>query len=209
LNLRKENVFLYENEKRVSKFEFDKYAKGGSSLADVVFVLAYSGSMSNEINWVRSYLGVFADSLKARGYDFRIGVATFSTAVDDAWDLTDDVEQIKRNLASVDLWGDVEDSTAALYRASQLSFWPGSRRNIIWITNEPYPEHSYTKQQIVDRMLAMDITVHGVGLTDLQTDWFNPIVLPTGGNFYDINGNFRDILLDVSRMASQDRYLLT
>jgi hypothetical protein len=54
----------------------------------------------------------------------------------------------------------------------------------------------------------MDITVHGVGLTALQTAWFNPIVIPTGGTFYNIDGNFRDILLDVTRFEAQDTYSL-
>ena len=54
-------------------------------------------------------------------------------------------------------------------------------------------------------MLEKGITVNGVGLIELQTDWFDPVVIPTNGNFYDINGNFRDILLDVSNMPSQDR----
>ena len=119
------------------------------------------------------------------------------------------MEQIRRNLASIRLWGGIEDSPAALYRATELSLRPGSRRNIIWITDEPYPETSYTKVEIVNRMLAMDITVHGVGLKRLQTEWFDPIVIPTGGKFFDINGNFRDILLEVSRLESQDRYKVT
>jgi hypothetical protein len=209
LNLNNQNIFLYENELRIKDFTLGKYSGGGSNLADVVFVLDCSGSMGDDISQVRQYLGEFADSLVAGGYDYRIGVVTFSTTVDDVWDLTNNIEQVKQNLASIELWGGVEDSPAALYRATQLSFRPGSKRSIIWITDEPYPEHTYSKQQIVDRMLSMDIRVHGVGLLDLQTAWFNPIVLPTGGNFYNIGGNFRDILLDVSRMGSQDRFQIT
>ncbi len=208
LNLQKENVLLYDNDARVRDFSLDKYGEGGAGLADVCFVLDCSASMGDNINAVRDNLGEFADSLRARGFDFRIAVVTFSTTVDDVWDFTDDVELMKDRLASIVLWGGIEDSPAALYRASELSWRPGSKRNIIWITDEPYPEESYTKQQIVDRMLALDIRVHGVGLLELQTDWFNPIVLPTGGNFYNIFGNFRDILLDVARMKSQDKYLV-
>ncbi len=209
LNLQNENVFLYENENRVPDFSMQKYGGGGSQLADVCFVLDCSGSMGDNIRAVRNNLGEFADSLRERGYDFRVAVVTFSTTVDDVWDFTNDVELTKQRLAGVDLWGGVEDSPAALYKASELSWRPGSKRNIIWVTDEPYPEHTYTKEQIVNRMLSMDIKVHGVGLLELQTDWFNPIVLPTGGNFYNIFGNFRDVLLEVARMKSQDRYLLT
>ena len=90
-----------------------------------------------------------------------------------------------------------------------MSFRPGSQRTIIWVTDEPYPEDNYSKQQIVNRMLAMGITVHGVGLLSLQTEWFDPIVIPTGGKFYDIFGNFRDILLDISRIETSDLFELT
>ena len=200
---------IYENDVKIKDFSLTKYSGGGSILADVVFVLDVSGSMGDEIDQVRTYLGEFGDSLQARGYDFKIGVVTFSTTVDHVWEFTDDIEQIRQNLASISLWGGIEDSPAALYRASELNFRAGSRRTIIWITDEPYPEHSYTKEQIVNRMLSMDITVHGVGLTNLQTEWFNPIVLPTSGNFYNITGNFRDILLDVARLEAQDKYQIT
>ena len=165
LNLGQENIFLYENGNRVNDFILGKVEAGGSNLADVVFVLDVSGSMGNEINAVRSNLNEFAEALVANGFDYKIGVVTFSTTVDDVWDFTDDIAQIEQNLAGINLWGGVEDSPAAIYRASELSFRSGSRRTFIWITDEPYPEHSYTKEQIVDRMLEMGITVHGVGLS--------------------------------------------
>ncbi len=209
LNLKQENIFLYENNVRLQDYDLEKYAIGGSNLADIVFVLDCSGSMQDNIDAVRENLTEFADTLFAKGYDYQIGVVTFSTTVDDVWDFTNDVEQVKSNLSSIILWGGVEDSPAALYKATELSWRPGSKRNIIWITDEPYPEDTYTKEQIVDRMLFMGITVHGVGLNDLQTEWFNPIVMPTGGNFYDIFGNFRDILLDVTDFKSQFIYLIS
>ncbi|RQW02502.1 VWA domain-containing protein, partial [candidate division KSB1 bacterium] len=208
LALERNNVLLYENEERIRDFTMSKFG-GGSSLVDVCFVLDCSGSMGDNIAAVRDNLGEFADSLSERGFDFRVAVVTFSTTVDDVWDFTNDIELMKSRLAGVDLWGGIEDSPSALYRASELSWRPGSRRTIIWITDEEYPEQNYTQEQIVNRMLALDIKVHGVGEAYLQTDWFNPIVLPTGGTFYDIYGNFRDVLLDVSRMESQDHYLLT
>lgn len=209
LDLKKENIFLFENDQRIREFNLKKFSQSGGGLADVCFVMDCSGSMGDEISDVRRNIGEFADSLKSRGYDFRIGVVTFSTTVDDVWDFTDDIPLIKDRLAGVDLWGGIEDSPSALYKASELSWRPGSQRTIVWITDEPYPEHNYTQKQIVDRMLSLGIKVYGVGLTSLQTKWFNPIVLPTGGKFYDIDGNFRDILLDVARMKSETHYHLT
>jgi Mg-chelatase subunit ChlD len=208
-NLQIEDIFLWENGKRIETFQLGKYTGGGSNLADVVFVLDISGSMGDNIQKVVNNLIEFGDSMVVNGFDYQIGVVTFSTTVDNVWDFTKDIGLIKQRLSNYPLWGGEEDSPAGLYRASLLSFRPGSRRTIIWITDENYTEITYTKRQIVDRMLSMDITVHGVGLEELKADWFDPILIPTGGNFYDINGNFRDILLDVTRYKSQDKYLLS
>ena len=209
LNLGKGNLFFSENDARLYDFSLEKYTGGQTLLTDIVFVLDCSGSMGDNINAVRNNLGEFADSLRNRGYDYQIGVVTFSTTVDKVWGFTRDIESVKKNLASISLWGGEEDSPAGLWRASQFPFRDGSQRTIIWLTDENYSSVSFTKAQIVDTLLAKGITVHGIGPMDLQTEWFNPIVLPTGGNFYNIYGNFRDILLGISRLKVQDRYALS
>ncbi len=209
LNLDRNNLFFSENGTRVDHFTLEKYTGGQATSTDIVFVLDCSGSMGDDIAAVKNNLGEFADSLKIRGYDYQIGVVTFSTTVDKVWDFTKDIDLIRNNLASIQLWGGVENSPAALYRASQFPFREGSQRTIIWLTDENYPEDIFTKVQIVDTLLAKGITVHGIGLVNLQSQWFNPIVLPTGGKFYNISGNFRDILLDISKLKAQDRYALT
>jgi hypothetical protein len=179
-------------------------------MADVCFVLDCSGSMGDEIDQVRKNLGEFADSLASRGFDFRVAVVTFSTTVDKVWDFTQDINLMKRNLASVQLWGGVEDSPGAMQLAAdRLSWRTASKRTIIWVTDEPYPENIQKRDPLINTLLAKGITVHGVGPLTLQTEWFNPIVLPTGGNFYNIAGNFRDILLDVSRLKTEDSYTLS
>lgn len=208
-NLRKENIFLYENETRKEDFELGLSEVEGSNLADIVFVLDCSFSMGNEINAVKDNINEFAEALVDKGYNFQIGVITFSTEVDDIWDFTKDLDEIKNNLSSVELWGGEEDSPSAIMRASELSWRNRSKRTIVWITDEPYPEDNYAAEEVVNKMLEMGITVHGVGLNHLKTDWFNPIVNPTGGNFYDINGEFRTILMDVANMGYDFKYKIT
>jgi hypothetical protein len=206
LQLSPENCFLFHNGERMRDFTLEKYAGGTAQLADVVFVLDVSGSMQNEINAVRDHLTEFADSLVVRGYDYRIGVVTFSTTIDSVLDLTDTIDRVVDMLDGIELWGGVEDSPSALHQAASLSFRPGSQRTIIWITDESYPEHNYTRQEIVNLMLSNGITVHGVGPTGLKREWFDPIVDGAGGQFFDIDGNFRDILLSVTRIRIQDRF---
>ena len=210
--LQNENIFLSENGARIKQFTLGKDTTGGVTMADIVFVLDCSGSMGDDIQKVRNNINEFSDSLIARGVDFRLGVVTFSTTIDKVYDFTSDVELFKSWLASIQLWGGVENSLGALYRATELSFRAQSKRTFVWITDEEYPVYpaiNLTVQDVVNRLLFCDVTVHSISLTSLQTKWSNPIIEPTGGNFYDIYGNFRDILLDISRMKGSSRYLLT
>ncbi len=205
------NIFLAENDKPIEPFKLERNYAGGSDKIDVVFVIDCSGSMGDDIEKVRKNVGEFCDSLKVQGFDFRLGLVFFSTTVDKVCDFTADVNLFKSNL-TVNLWGGRENSLAAIYRGTELSFREGSKRTFIWITDEDYPvapEINLTVQDVVNRLLSMDITIHSISLTSLQTNWSNPIIQPTGGNFYDINGNFRDILLDITHQKQLLGYCLT
>jgi len=211
-NLASENVFLYENGGRINEFAIGKDTTGGVTMADIVFVLDCSGSMGDDINAVRNNINEFCDSLVARGVDFSLGVVTFSTTIDAVHDFTSDVELFKSWLANIHLWGGRENSLGALYKGTELSFRPQSKRTFVWITDEDYPvkpEIDLTVQDVVERLLLYDVTVHSISEPSLQTQWCNPIIEPTGGNFYSIHGNFRDILLDISRMKAMSRYLVS
>ncbi len=54
-----------------------------------------------------------------------------------------------------------------------------------------------------------DITVQAVGSQSFKSGYYDPIIEPTGGNYYNIYGNFRDIMLDISRMNSSSKYMIT
>ncbi len=211
-NLSNENIFLYENDQRIREFSLSPDTTGGVTAADVVFVLDCSGSMGDDIDAVRNNIGEFADSLVARNIDLQLGVVTFSTTIDEVHDFTSNVEEFKSWLAGINLWGGRENSLGALYQATQLSFRENSKRTIVWITDEDYPvapEINLTVQDVVNQLLLYGITVHSIGLENLKTLWSNPIIEPTGGNWYNIQGNFRDILLDISRMRGVSKLLLS
>ena len=211
-NLAPENIFLYENNARIREFTIGKDTTGGVSMTDIVFVIDCSGSMGDDIRAVKNNINEFCDSLVAKGMDFKLGLVTFSTSIDDVFDFTNDVELFKSWLDQIDLWGGRENSLGALYRATELSFRMFSKRTFVWITDEDYPvspEINLSVQDVVNRLLSYDVTVHSICLPSLKTLWCNPIFEPTGGNFYDIGGNFRDILLDISRMGTTSRFLIS
>jgi Mg-chelatase subunit ChlD len=218
LHLAKENIFLYENQNRINLFDIGKDTTGGSGQADIVFVLDISTSMSNEINGVKNNIVEFVDSLNYRHVDFQLGMVTFIDEVINTYEFSKDHIQFQNTVNNLGVLnnGNVtwpENSLDALYQASQLQFRQKANRVFIWITDADYHERNnftdYSRNDIINILLLNNITVHSIGAAEFQTEWYNSIIEPTGGNFYDINGNFRDILLDISRMRGLSKYMIT
>jgi Mg-chelatase subunit ChlD len=215
-SLRSQNVFLYENGSRIQNFTLQKDTSGGVNALDLIFVLDVTGSMGGTIDGVKNNIIEFADSLKKRGVDYRLGMVTFLDEIENVYDFTNDVNAFKQlvSLQNAHGGGDApENSLEALYRATQYPFRNEANRVVIWITDITYHENNVvtprTKAQVVNALLNSDVTVHAIGPQAFQTDWYNPIIEPTGGKFYNIFGNFRDILLDISRMKASSKFLLS
>ena len=162
--------------------------------------------MANEIDAVKNNIEEFADSMQAHAQAFRLGMVTFLDYIENVYDLTSNVAVFKQNVAAQSAHGgddEPENSLDALYRASEMPFADGAQRLIIWITDASYHEKdsftSRSRQDVISRLLLTDVMVYCIGAPEDQTDWYNPIVNATGGMYYDINGNFRDIMLDISR----------
>ncbi len=214
-NLSAENIFLYENNTRVRQFTMGKDTTGGVTMLDIVFVLDVTGSMSEEINGVKQNIIEFCDSLKARQIDFQLGMVTFLDVIEKVYNFTRDPQLFKSYVAAQYAHGGgdtPENSLDALYRATEFPFRNSSKRVFIWITDANYHEMDRVtprnRKEVIDQLLLKDVTVYCIGASTYQTEYYNPIIEPTGGSFYDINGNFRDILLDISRIQSISRYLI-
>ncbi|MFZ4620910.1 MAG: T9SS type A sorting domain-containing protein [Bacteroidota bacterium] len=215
-SLRSQNVFLYENGSRIPNFTLQKDTSGGVNALDLVFVLDVTGSMGGTIDGVKYNIIEFADSLKKRGVDYRLGMVTFLDIIENVYDFTNDVNVFKEMISQQNAHGGgdaPENSLDALYRSTQYPFRNEANRVVIWITDITYHENnavtSRTKAQVVNALLNSDVTVHAIGPQAYQTEWYTPIIEPTGGKFYNIYGNFRDILLDISRMKSSSKFLLS
>jgi Mg-chelatase subunit ChlD len=211
-----ENVFLYEDGARISKFTVGDDTTGGRQELDLVFVLDVTGSMGGTIDGVKTNIIEFADSLKMRRVDFRLALVTFLDAVENVYSFTPDVNQFKAWISDqfAHEGGDgPENSLDALVRASELPFRPKARRVFIWITDINYHEADWatarTKQDVIPILVSKGITVHAVGEQSQKSEYYDPILLATGGNYYNIYGNFRDILLEISRLRANFRYMLS
>ncbi len=216
LSLTTDNVFFYENGTRIDDPAFGKDTTGGVASVDVVFVLDVTGSMSGSIAGVKNNILEFADSLSSRGVNFRLGMVTFLDANENIYDFTSNAAAFKANVSLQYAHGGgdfPENSLDALFAASQMAFRPTAKRVFVWITDATYHEkNSFTtrnRQDVLSQLLTADAIVHAIGPPAYQTDWYTPFTQATGGNFYSINGNFRDILLDIGNLKGSNRYLLS
>jgi hypothetical protein len=172
--------------------------------------------MTEEINGVKNNIVEFADSLSYQGIDFRLGMVTFLDEIENIYDFTEDVQQFQQyvNQQYAHGGGDLpENSLEALMAATQFDFRLNANRIFIWITDASYHiNNSYTQltpQEVVNEMLTHSIVPNCIGSTPYQQDYYDPVLFPTGGNFFDIDGNFRDILLDITRLNSTGLYRLS
>ena len=179
-------------------------------------MLDVTGSMAGEIDAVKDNIIEFSDSLTARGIDYRLGMVTFYDVIGNVYPFTSDVQVFQEWVGAQTASGGgdrPENSLSALMAATDYDFRPAASRIVIWITDADYHINdevtSLTVQPVINALLAQGIVVHGIGDFLFQTDFFNPILNATGGQFFDINGNFRDILLEISRLRGTRSYLLT
>ena len=215
-NLSNENVFFFEGQNRVHDFTLKKDTIGGVNSADIIFVLDVTGSMGDEIDKVKDNIIEFADSLSIRGIDYRLGMVTFLDEIENIYPFTKDAQYFQSLVAQQYAHGGgdgPENSLQALFEATQFTFRDNANRVIIWITDAPYHENDTyptpTKGDVINALLANGITVHSIGPEDYKSSYYDPIIIPTGGNYYNIYGNFRDILLDISRFKSSGKYILS
>ena len=214
--LSRENLLLYENDQRIRSFSFSKDTTAGGQAADIIFVLDVTGSMGDEIAEVKDNIIEFADSLSYRGVDYRLGMVTFLDVIENVYPFTTDAQEFQNRVSQQYAHGGgdgPENSLDALMRAAEFPFREQAKRIIIWITDADYHEHdpvtSMTKSEAIDALLSHDITVHAIGAASFKSAFYDPITTATGGQYYDIYGNFRDILLEISRMRVVGSYWIS
>ncbi|MFN8206085.1 MAG: VWA domain-containing protein [Bacteroidales bacterium] len=214
--LHKNNAFIFENDVPVENFTLGKDTSGGINNVDIVFVLDVTGSMTEEIKSVRDNIIEFADSLSYRGIDYRLGMITFLDEIENTYDFTNDVQMFQANVAAQYAHGGgdtPENSLEALSLGSRFNFREDANRIIIWITDANFHINNQntqlTKEIVIAELLSMGITVHCIGDPYYQTEYYDQITMSTEGSFYNINSNFRDILLEVSRLGQATRHMIS
>ncbi len=215
-DLKEDNVFLYENNSRISEFSFARDTSGGVYAADIIFVLDVTGSMGNEIGQVKDNIVEFADNLSGKGIDYRLGMVTFLDVIENKYPFTKDVQEFRDIIGQQYAHGGgdgPENSLDALYEAAQYKFRDDAAKVFVWITDINYHENDWatsrTKSEVVTELLKKGIKVYAIGPSYHQTDAYDPIILPTGGSFFDIGGNFKDILFEIADFKTSGKFVVS
>jgi len=195
-------------------------------LADIVFVMDNSGSMTDEQQQVADNLFDFVDLLTDRSVDFRLGLVRFGTVensscpiVEDAGNLTSDSDYFKD-----DVWqrnvtigsNEIEEPSfsACVAAAQQINYRPGSQKLIILITDEDdYPETC--DGEVIDReacIVAVNAAggaIYGVTRSDYGNCDYDyveagSVTDGTGGQWFDIYdpAGFGSILDHIGQAAA-------
>ena len=176
---------------------------GGVRMADIVFLIDNSGSMSTEIAAVKNNCEAFADALVASEIDYRLGLVQFGQYANGGHPrlmgsgLTANVTEFKSWVATMPADGGSEYGFEAIRLAIlSYSFRPASQKVFILITDEDSDDRD--KQTTIDMILANDVTVHVAaycsGTAEQDYCGSGSVRDVSGGLQFPVTGDYRTIL---------------
>lgn len=183
---------------------------GGTRLADIVFIMDNSGSMSDEQSAVRANVNSFVNALSQSGIDYGLGLCRYGAGqnsgkpiFEDAGSVTSDPEYFKNNVwvrNTID--GGHEPGYQGIKEAvNNFSFRPGAQKIIIIITDETPQQGDIILEEAMDACEENSATLFALTL-DEMFDLFLPITDATNGEVYDIRSPFNEILDYISTAVS-------
>jgi len=194
---------------------------GGVRIADIIFVLDVTGSMTEEIEAVRSNMVAFMNALHASDINYRIGFVVFGDIVyvyndgntyAEQAEILSIIENITLGEHGIGSGGDErENQFEALAQSSLMNFRPGAQRVLILLTDAPAHEAdsvtAWTTNAITDCLLAANAVLFPVFDTsdERARNQYLPIAQATnpGGTYFNIYEDFSTIIEEiVERVAN-------
>ncbi len=183
---------------------------GGARLADIVFIMDNSGSMSGEQAAISDNVIKFVTDLNNSGVDFALGLCRYGQGasggaplIQDNGILTKDPEYFKnevwtRNIAS----GGTEPGYAAIKTSvNEFAFRPGAKKVIIIITDETPAQGAVGVDEALAACTDNSATLFALTQSSLY-DRFTPITFPTNGKTFNIYSPFDEILNFITDLVS-------
>ena len=192
---------------QTNRFEVIPPTESGEiRLADIVFVMDNSGSMSEEQDAVEMNVSNFVARLTAAGVDVAFGLVRYGQTANGGDPIVEDngILTTQPDYFVNDVWqrnvdaGATEPGYKSIVEAlNTVAFRPGSQKIIIQISDETPRQGSVTEQEAIDAALGRAAIVFA--LTELEhfPDYI-PIAAATEGDVYDIYDDFEEIFERIS-----------
>ena len=202
---------VYENGHRVDIVEFQ--GMDVSRPADIVFVFDTTGSMHREIDGVKRAAIRFAEALRMRNRDIRLGMVTFGDEVRGVHPkrgkLTSSVGTFRRWVAAqrAEGGGDgPENPVDAFFAALGMRFRKEAQVVFVLITDAPAHERDrVTRRTLADaagamaaRSVSLFVVAPRIAQFAAMTDFLNGQLLPLARE-----SDFSDFIMRVSRMTAK------
>ena len=212
--MQQDNFSVYENGVlQTDLFEVVPPGGGGEQLADFIFVLDVTGSMSGEIESVRENMTAFMDSLAASDIQYAVGFIVFGDIyyTYNEGDLYTDPAEIQSIIDNIQLGehgigsgGDYsENQLGAMAEGVFMNYRPGAQRIEIMLTDATAHENDEVTPWEVNELIGVlqfnNITVYPIFNTGHagQCSQYIPIAEATNGDYYYIYDIFNEILNDI------------
>lgn len=179
-------------------------AGGGSRIADIVFLMDNSGSMSPYQNAVRDNVIAFVNQLMASDIDFALGLCRFGQSanngnpiLEDAGQLTQDPIYFRDNVwlrNVIDGWRE-PGYFAITQSAAGFNFRPNSQRVFIIIMDETPNQGGATQQEAIDACLNNNINLFA--MINNEAQGLRAVATATNGAWYNITDPFGPILDEI------------
>lgn len=191
---------------------------------DIVFLIDNTGSMYRYISNVKNNVTTFTNNLG--NVDYRLGLVEFGDLYDSdikTYEFTANSDEFLADLNAIELTGGAdraESGLEALTEGMAMDFRDSAEKRFIAVTDAPYHNQGESSDygdsssylyvdDVVASLKEKGIVVDVVGTTyarygidSAQYEWDEPIASVTGGQFYDIEGDFPSLISDLAKNIS-------
>ena len=208
LSLQKSSFSIIENDINIINFDFKPPAIDSlTKISDIVVVFDDTGSMGEEIVYLKNSIYNFVDELVEKGVEARFRLITYKDDAADNWEWVYDTETFKNQIGSLVADGGddfEEDGFEAIGIAANYSFRSGTQKIFLLFTDAPswegtdeYGNETYTKDEIITMLKNRGIILYSIAYNNSQYNGEGSISTETGGKYYPISSNFTEIIEEI------------
>jgi Mg-chelatase subunit ChlD len=191
----------------------EELAGSSKKVANIVFIIDTTGSMTGAIESVQDRVKAFADKLEHKKISCNLGLIGFGDVLINeeptVYSFTKDVAKFKTQVADIPRTGggDIPESSLDALETALSKFCSSRERReekSIFILVTDAPPHDPSESGKSGVRIAQDLKNSNVVAYVLSTSdsdcirAYKPLCTTTGGKFYNINDDFFDILNDMA-----------